>query len=81
MGGLPIALGEIQAIKYARKQVVDVCGYECVKAYVKGQYNGIVFMAFDNERIRDLAVHDLRTSKLTIDGAKIWTVPDLPLPI
>ena len=80
IGLLLKALGEAEATKYVKQQILSTCGHECSKTYVKGEFNGIVFIVFNNKHIRDIAVSELRFSKMNMDGTKLWIVADmLPL--
>ena len=67
-------------MKYVKQQVLSICGHECSRTYVKEEFNGIVFIVFNHDHIRDAAVNELLSSKMSIDGTKFWIVADMPLP-
>ena len=81
IGGLQKYLGEAEAMKYVKQQILYICGYECARTYIKGEFNGIVFIVFNNEHIRDAAVNELRSSKMNMDVAKLWIVADMQFSI
>ena len=68
-------------MKYVKQRVLSICGHESSRTYVKGEFNGIVFIVLNNEYIRDAAVDELRSSKFNMDATKVWIVADMPLPI
>ena len=64
-----------------KKQIQCICNICPTCTYVKGEFRGMLWMAFESQSQHDLVVEALNKIKVAMTSRTVWIAPDLLLPM